>query len=502
MRHRALPVILAVALVLRLALCARTIFFPADEIWQYIEPAWGRITGQWIETWEFHVGIRGWFIPMLLTPPLWLGHALAPASPLHLYLLRAMLSLASLGVVVSFYDMGASVSQRHAVVAGWVAAIWVEIVYFAPRAASEAIAVSLIVPAIALLSRMDAAGPGETGQTRRWHAVQGGIAGLLLALGLIARFQYAPAIAFAALWGPNRNARATLPPLMLGGLVGLGLGGLADLAAGQIPYAWVWANFSVNLVQGVSTVFGTEPPWWFLTAILSTWGWTSLLLLPCMVAGARRFPMPMAVALVVIANHSALPHKEYRFVLVAVVLLIFLAAIGSVDLADWLIARMRPWARRLSRAGHVIALVAVWGAMSLMVGFGAPFNGFWNSGHSLLGSLILAGQRPELCGLAIYRPPGVPSVAYSALNRPVPILLFAGSKASATLAANQRRFNSILTADQNGRELPGSFKFHQCFTSVDGQKGLRHFCIFTRPGPCSGGGGDFDYNTVLIHPSA
>ena len=117
-RHRRSLGILVLALAIRLALSAQTIIFPADEMWQYIEPAWGLITGHWIETWEFHAGIRGWLIPMILTPALWLGHVLAPNWPLHLWLLRAMLSLASLGVAAGFHDMGANVSPRHGMVAG------------------------------------------------------------------------------------------------------------------------------------------------------------------------------------------------------------------------------------------------------------------------------------------------------------------------------------------------------------------------------------------------
>ena len=494
--HGRLLAILALALSLRLALSARTIIFPADEMWQYIEPAWGQITGHWITTWEFHAGIRGWLIPTMLSPALWLGHALAPATPLHLYLLRGMLSLASLGVVAGFYDLGARISPRHATIAGLVGAVWVEILALAPRASSEGIAITLLVPAIALLTRINQGSDGPA--SVRAHKVWAVVAGLLLALGLIARFQYAPAITFAALWGPNRDQRRVLPSLFMGGVAGLGLGAAADLAAGHTPYAWVLANFTINLVQGISTAFGTEPPWWYLTTTLATWGWTSLLLLPAIVAGARRFPMPLAVALVVIANHSAMAHKEYRFVALAVVMLIFLAAIGSVDLAEgcgrWLGQRLR-WPRR--PGGVNIGLGAVWCAMSLTVGLAAPFNTYWNSGHRMLDVLITAGHRPDLCGLAIYRPGGRPTAAYSGLNRPVPILLFDDSDAKTALAANQQRFNSVITPGLAGRDLPDNFHLDQCMPDGNLSPSLLHYCIFTRPGACAGGSGAFDYNRLL-----
>ena len=211
-RHRRSLGILVLALAIRLALSAQTIIFPADEMWQYIEPAWGLITGHWIETWEFHAGIRGWLIPMILTPALWLGHVLAPNWPLHLWLLRAMLSLASLGVAAGFHDMGANVSPRHGMVAGVVGAVWVEIFALARRASSEGIAVALLVPAIALISRVNE-GCNDNPAAARRHTAQAAAAGLLLALGLIVRFQYAPAIAFAALWGPASDQRRTLPPM-------------------------------------------------------------------------------------------------------------------------------------------------------------------------------------------------------------------------------------------------------------------------------------------------
>ena len=328
---RALAPILGVALVFRLAMASQTIVHQPDEIWQYLEPAWGRLTGHWIVAWEFHEGIRGWLVPMLLTPSLALGHAIAPDTMLHLWLTRGLLGLLSLGVVASFFAMGERISRQHAIVAGWVGAIWVEIFYFAARPSGEGIALSLAVPALYLAMRL----------RERPSIRLAGILGLLLGLTFIVRFQYAPALALIGLLAVSGDPRRTLLPLAGGSLAAIALGALADMGAGAPPLLWLWRNFAINLGENRSASFGTQPPWWFLTQIGTTWHVAMLILLPSLVAGARRFPFVALIALVVIASHSLIPHKEYRFVILAIALAVFLAAIGSVDLWKALAGRWR-----------------------------------------------------------------------------------------------------------------------------------------------------------------
>lgn len=81
--RRVLLAIVLVALVVRVAVAALPIVHHEDEIWQYLEPAYGAVTGRWIETWDIREGIRSWLMPVLLMPGVALGHALAPRSGLQ-----------------------------------------------------------------------------------------------------------------------------------------------------------------------------------------------------------------------------------------------------------------------------------------------------------------------------------------------------------------------------------------------------------------------------------
>ena len=103
-----------------------------------------------------------------------------------------------------------------------------------------------------------------------------------------------------------------------------------------------------------------------------------------------------------------------------------------------------------------------------------------------------------MCELAIYRPAGQPTAAYSGLNRPVPILVFDEAQAAQDMAANQRRFNSIIAPIKGARELPAGFPLRQC---MDAGNQPPSYCIFVRPGRCAGGSGSFDYNAVLMRPA-
>ena len=480
-RHRAFWAVLAVAWLFRQVLSTQTMMHHPDEVWQYLEPAYGLVTGRWIETWEFHAGIRGWLIPMLLYPPMALGHLLAPGTQLHIWLVRAGLSLLSLGVVASFYELAGRVSRQHGLIAAWVAAIWVEIFYFAPRSSGEGIALSLLMPAIAMLYRL----------RERPTFLTAFAAGCLLLLAAIVRFQYLPAIALIAAWGAYSHCRKLWLPLLLGNGLALVLGALADWIAGQTPFLWIYTNYTINLGQSRSALFGTSSPLWYIQQILATWGWTSLVLVPAIVVGARRLPMLLAVAVVIIGFHMAVPHKEYRFVLLAIDLLVLLAAVGSVDLAQILVRRW-PDRRRLMMP----LLGAAWFAMSVTVALTKPFAHNWGAGRDQLTSLAGAGARPDICGLALFEAVDHPRASYAFLNRNIPVLLFEGRIAGQAVLANQSRFNVVIAPRLARADLPPGYRLDHCLSAQKSVQKQRS-CTFVRPGTCHGGSGDFAYNAVL-----
>ncbi len=469
---------IGVALVLRLALASRMSVFHADEVWQYLEPAYGLVTGSWVRAWEFHAGIRGWFVPLVLSLPIALGHALAPHTQLHLWLVRTMLALLSLGVPVAWYDLARRCGRDHALVAAFAGAVWCEVFYFGVRPSAEGIGLSLLFPAMALAARL-------RDDARPRPAI--GL-GLLLALGFVVRFHYLPAIGLIALWSLGAGWRRTLPGLALGFAAGLALGGLGDLVTGHPPLLWIWRSIAFNVVQGGSDLFGTQPPWWFASYQLRTWGWASLAIVPLALIGAWRRPMLLAIAVSIYATHSLIAHKEYRFVLLGTTTLILLAAIGSVDL--WTFARGKA---RLA----VPVLCTVWAGLSLAVGLTPIFAEYWTQGDIPFMSLVIAGEQPGICGFAMVDQPAHPALAMAMFNRDVPVLLFDGPEAAIEARAMARRYNVIEASQLNGPALPPGYRRIGCRGEETLNIEDRLQCIYVRAGGCSGTVGDFAYQPAI-----
>lgn len=486
---RALWAILAVALVFRGALSSRMTVLHADEVWQYLEPAYGLVTGSWVRAWEFHAGLRGWFVPVLIAPALALGHAIAPATQLHLYLMRAMLSVLSLGIVLAWYDLGRPLGRGHALIAAWVAAIWCEVFYFGVRPSAEGIGMALLFPAMALAQRLR-------------HRPQRNMAmllGLLLALGFVVRFHYLPAIALVAIWSLGREWRRVLPPVLFGFAGGIVLGGLCDVITGHPPLLWIWRSIAFNVVAGGAAMFGTQPPWWFAQFQIETWGWATLAIVPLIAIGLWRQPktgaMLLAIALAIYAPHSLIAHKEYRFVIMATTTLVLLAAIGSVELAT--IARLRFPRAMPGEQPTLVALGAGWMALSVAVALTPVFIAYWGQGAIAFNTLVVAGEQPGICGLGLYNQPNHPALADSMLNRQVPALLFDGPEAPAQARAMLGRYNVAIAAQLDGAALPAQYHLVECRDQSAWPIDERRQCVFVRAGGCTGDAGDFTYQAAM-----
>jgi phosphatidylinositol glycan class B len=471
-------VLLAVAVRLPVA------FWPnvnhPDEIFQYLEPAWRMLGHDGIVTWEWHDGIRSWFLPTLLIGPVALGDWLAPGGAGAFIVPRLAVTLASLSIVISAWFFGARVSRMHAIIAALVTAIWFELVYFAPHTLSEPLATALVVPAALLLTG---------GLSVKRLVIGGG----LLALAFVCRFQYAPAMAVFALGACWKQWRNTIP-LLVGGLVVLLLAAMVDVAHGVVPFEWLILNIKENLLHERASEAGVAPAIAYLYLLLFMWWGATLLLLCALRRGWRHSPLLIVAAIVNLAFHSLIEHKEYRFIFLSVALLIIAAALGS---ADW--SRMmrekpawRPWAMPVVVGGWVLISLGLAGAK--------PMQNFWMRGT---GSARLAAELradPELCGVALYITPFhllpgrerlVGDLPLYALHPKDPI---AKGHLSALVKKHKPAFNRILAPPDSANDLPADFSRRSC-ASIDDDDA----CIFARSGGCDAGAeGPFAINDVLL----
>jgi GPI mannosyltransferase 3 len=400
-----------------------------------------------------------------------LGHAIAPDTTAHLFAVRLALAALSLVIVGAATALGLRLSRLHGAIAGFVAAIWFELVYFAPRALSEPIGLALLMGAVWLLvARRDP--PGQ----RRFM-----VAGLLMGLCFVARIQYAPALFVLATFTARTDWRRAWLPLLAGGAGALAIDACANLAAGAVPFRWMAEVVRINIVERRADVYGVMPLTWYVARIGSFWTIAAVPILLLAWIGARRYPVLLWMAVVHFACHSLIGHKEYRFVLLTTALLVILAAIGTADLL-----RRIP-RRRLTLAATGAAIVWSAGSAALAVG---PFRYNWTLESDLAAALDHAGRPPATCGLALYRPRDTVAASYALYRRATPIYAIPAGQIATHVAA----YDVIVTDPAYLRELPENYRQEFCakpgITQAPG-------CVLRRRGGCTAGPMQYEVNTVL-----
>jgi hypothetical protein len=454
--------LLAVAVALRIAAFDPYSAHHYDETIQYLEQAHRIVFGYGFVPWEYRYFIRSWLIPLLLVPPMQLGEWLNPGGTLYLVLPRAMFAAVNFIPVVAAWFIGKRISTSHAIVGMAVMALWVESVLFSVQALSESLAVACFFAAVALLHR-----------NARFAAIVG--AGALMALGGLFRFQFGPAIALYALLMAGKDRRMW-SAMILGGLPVVIGGGLIDVAMGLQPYEWILNNYQANIAQGRMKEIGGHDDWYYLKAIPHYWKWAVVPIVIFAVWGWRRNPALLAAALLNIAVHQFVGHKEYRYLWLSIDIILLLAAFGSVELIG------RPallrWAGPLSRY-PVAAIVGVWVLLSLSLAMTATYRIDWR--HDGAPSKLAAEtlRDPRVCGMAVPMAPYA-RFGYALLHQPKPVFLIGAgrppSRQDPTPAS--AGFNAIL-AWQDEPQPAGFPDKGDCMG-----RGEDRLCAYRRPGGC------------------
>jgi len=467
------PALIAGAAIYVLAFALRLLpvfVFPGinfpDEIFQTVEQAHRVVYGTGLVPWEFLYGTRSWILPDVIVGIMRAARMVGDGPAVYLPAIGTAFAALGAGSALCAFLWGRRLyGLWGGIVAGALTACWVDAVYFGPRTLSEVVSAHVLVIGLYL------AAPGYAVQARGRLA----LAGFLLGVAALLRIQIAPAVAFVALW-PWRNA-APLPlrirPLIAGGVAALVLFGAVDTATWGWPLESVWRNVEINLFDGVSTYFGVMPWYEYLDIVLYYWGALVIAILVLARLGALRLPQLAVLAFIVVALHSAVGHKEFRFIYPALLLAIISAGLGLAQIVDWIAdgfaLRGMPTAVALRTAAVPVLLVAVLTPAALA--FTPQYREIWSRGADAVRADAIIAKLTNVCGVDLYGVPWFLSGGYSMINQNAPLYWISDETG---FLAHRDAFNTVLTS----HALPAN----SGFTTL---RCVHDVCVAQRPGPCT-----------------
>jgi hypothetical protein len=474
---RTLLILLALALLVRLA---AIIAFPSlhhpDENFQLLEQAHRIAFGYGVVPWEFRDGIRSPVLPYVLAALFWLSERAVGGPEGYVLVARGALAAVSLLAVAAVYRMGQRTSRTHALMAALVAATWFELVYFAGRPLTEAVATTFLVVALSLASV-----PPQRLGFRRLMAI-----GFCLGLVLMLRFHLAPGLLVVAVWLGRLDLRERWWPMGLGGLAPLLVFGAADWLFWGAPFFSYAAALRIDLIQGKASIFGIESPAYFVEQLAEIWAGALPAMAALILLRARTSALWIVAALVIIASHTAIPHKEYRFVFPAFACLALVAAMGSADLIE----RMRrPLGQGRTGRALVALGAALWVGTSVTLAFAPGFKDEWLEAGDLIEASFRLAHEPDLCGVLFYNHDWASTGGYAHLHRNVP--MFALEDDQDTARQSTAAFNAIILTRASLDDFTPQYTLRECNGDADDD-----VCIMKREGACARAP-DLEVNAML-----
>ena len=388
-----------------------------DEIHQSLEPAHRLVFGYGLIAWEFSEGARNWAFPGFIAALMGAIAGLGGDSPqVYLPVIRMIFVAMSLGTALGIFRAVRACGASE-VAAATGAAVWAlaaPSIYFAHRAMSEnAATIAAVWAAAFLLSPLAS-----------HRAVRVGAS--LLGLSVLFRLQMIVlVVGVLGVLAARRNWRRLAESLAVLSVWGIAYGAIDAAAWKEAPGAAYggWFHSAIlyirfNLIEGRSAEWGTSPPGYYAEFIFKSMPIVAACLGVGLVAGLRYATALSAPALLFLAAHSVIPHKELRFILP----MLPFAVAATVTAFDAL-----PRAPRLAGVG-----VLLFGAVASAVAFpsltwgdlGARLDyaetSAWDDAGPINRLLLTANGQADLCGLRVDTYPAFHG-ASSYLHRRVPI---------------------------------------------------------------------------------
>ena len=444
----------ALAIVLGLALGLRALVYVVapevhhpDQIFQTLEQAHRLVFGWGATLWEQEYGVRSWLLPGALALVVAAASLLSADPVVYLGAVATVCILLSLIAPLVAFDLAyRQFGLTGAVIAAVVPATWVDLVYFAPHTLSEPIATHALLLAAFLTMR--------TGLTPR----DGVAIGALLGLTFLLRFHFAFAIAAVVLWCLIQDRACGLRVVLSGIGVVIG-GGFLDLLTLGLPWQSIWLNFYLNIVYRVSQEWGAQPWYWYIDMLLTCLSGGGIALLFFSAASGRSGVLLLSIAAIVLLTHSAVAHKEYRFIYPAIELGAVAAGLGLARVVEWCRHSMRsgmpPGMPHWAQWTLVAAGVGLMPSISAATAISPPYQQYvFRRNFAVVQAARLVREQPDLCGIGL-RVPLPNTGGYSHWHRQVPLIDLSSLSQSEGFAALAPGFNVLVyvAGQEHGQTL-------------------------------------------------
>ena len=463
--------VLAAATVLRFL---AIIVFPGihhpDEDFQMFEQAHRFAFGYGVIPWEFEEGTRSPLPPLAISGLFRLAGLFGDGPQLYIATARLVLAAVSLLSVVALFFMGLRRGLTHAAIIGVVAATWFELVYFSYRPLSEAMSVDFLLVAISIASYRSA-------DVSRRTAF---IFGFCMAIAVLLRIQFAIGALVLIVWvAGQKEFRRHWLSSVVGALLPFAAFGLADWIAWGIPFVSYFNAIRANLFQGVASNYGIQPPAWYFTHAVLLYSGAIVVLGALLLVPNREAALWISIGAAIVVFHSAIPHKEYRFVFGGFACLIVAAAMNSAELSIKLSKALK-----IDEWKVAAAIAAIWIFTSACLACGPGFAGVWTRNQLSVQAAMALSDRQDLCGLFLYR---LPTTGYVFIHHDIPIYMSyrnhinLAPEEGAVVEPDWASFNYVMAPRNSVQSFIPKFQMQMCIGGGD------EFdpCILRRSNSCA-----------------
>jgi hypothetical protein len=475
--HRAtVLLIVSLALVLRVYIgITRSYEVHPDEVCDYLDRGFRLVYGYGCDPWTYTYGMRSYVFPGIIAGIIWLFSGPTNSPDVYIGAITVFMSLLSLSIVVCALEWGRRTGGwRGAIIAGFMAATWFELIYYGPHTLSEVMATNFLVVAVCLYRDDSAAAP--THGRALWI-------GLCLGLTVAFRLQLVPAAGVVVLWIGWRHGWRVMLRIAAAAAVPVFATGMLDWVTYKYPFQSYFMYFYATLMSSISSFYPTYPFYYYINVE----NHYLVGLFPAFVLaalyGGRRQPLLLLVVAAIFVSHSAIGLKLPRYIYPTIPFALVLAAQTVTEMLDRLARNLPP--RR--QAAALATLLLAFGTTSWSLAREGPFSANWLRSSGAIAASRVIAAKPDVCGIGGYKTGTTMYTGFVRWHHNVPVILISRPERFEQDAVS---FNVLMTPDDV--VPPGNlFTRVQCWPNGYTEASYNHrtpdLCLWFRPGGCQAG---------------